>query len=84
MRKDVGRDVARDACGGAGEPADADHPLTAMFRDIRDELMSTLVYLLGNADDAQEAAQEAFLKCWRTRESVPDIQQMLARPMPQP
>ena len=74
MRKDVGRDLA----GVPGGPADAEHPLTAMFRDIRDELMSTLVYLLGNADDAQEAAQEAFLKCWRTRESVPDIQNLRA------
>jgi len=74
MRKDVGRELA----GEPGGPADAEHPLTAMFRDIRDELMSTLVYLLGNADDAQEAAQEAFLKCWRTRESVPDIQNLRA------
>ena len=74
MRKDVGTDLV----GEPGGPGDAEHPLTAMFRDIRDELMSTLVYLLGNADDAQEAAQEAFLKCWRTRESVPDIQNLRA------
>ncbi len=44
--------------------------LVAMFNQIRDELVSTLLYLLGNADDAQDAA-EAFLKCWQARASVP-------------
>ena len=46
-----------------------DDALVAMFNRIRDELVSTLLYLLGNADDAQDAAQEAFLKCWRARHS---------------
>ncbi len=73
----MGTDLPGDP-GGPGDRGGAEHALTAMFRDIRDELMSTLVYLLGNADDAQEAAQEAFLKCWRTRESVPDIQNLRA------
>jgi RNA polymerase sigma-70 factor (ECF subfamily) len=47
--------------------------LVALFNEIRDELVSTLLYMLGNADDAQDAAQEAFLKCWRARHSLPDI-----------
>lgn len=55
-----------------------DDALVSMFNQIRDELVSTLLYLLGNADDAQDAAQEAFLKCWRARSSVPDVQNLRA------
>jgi RNA polymerase sigma-70 factor (ECF subfamily) len=65
-----------------GPPGAADRPgddaLVAMFNQVRDELVSTLLYLLGNADDAQDAAQEAFLKCWRARASVPEVQNLRA------
>ncbi len=56
---------------GNGRPGD--DVLMATFNLCRDELVSTLLYLLGNQDDAQDAAQEAFLKCWRARQSVPDV-----------
>ena len=59
-----------------GRPGD--DTLVSTFNLVRDELVSTLLYLLGNADDAQDAAQEAFLKCWRARESVPDVQNLRA------
>jgi len=62
-----------DANGCEGDDA-----LVAMFNRIRDELVSTLVYLLGNADDAQDAAQEAFLKCWRVRHTLGDVQNLRA------
>jgi len=55
-----------------------DDVLVATFNQIRDELVSTLLYLLGNPDDAQDAAQEAFLKCWRARQSLPDVQNLRA------
>ncbi len=55
-----------------------DDTLVATFNQVRDELVSTLLYLLGNADDAQDAAQEAFLKCWRARQTVPDVQNLRA------
>jgi RNA polymerase sigma-70 factor (ECF subfamily) len=45
-------------------PADA---LVRAFNDLRDELISTLAYVLGNKEDAQDAAQEAFVKCWGAR-----------------
>ena len=66
----------REDCREAAHPAD--DTLVATFNLVRDELVSTLLYLLGNADDAQDAAQEAFLKCWRARESVPDVQNLRA------
>jgi len=62
--------------------ADALHPagdsLIDVFNGLRDELVSTLMYLLGNRDDAQDAAQEAFLKCWRARESMAAVQNLRA------
>jgi RNA polymerase sigma-70 factor (ECF subfamily) len=52
--------------------------LLCAFNALRDELVSTLMFLLGNRDDAQDAAQEAFLKCWRTRAGLPDVQNLRA------
>jgi RNA polymerase sigma-70 factor (ECF subfamily) len=41
--------------------------LVRAFNDLRDELLSTLVFVLGNQEDAKDAAQEAFVKCWNAR-----------------
>src|SRR5579872_4435742 len=48
------------------------------FNEVRAELVSTLYFLLGNHEDAQDAAQDAFLKCWRTRASLTDVRNMRA------
>jgi RNA polymerase sigma-70 factor (ECF subfamily) len=37
------------------------------FASIRTELLHTLTMLLGSPDDAQDALQETFLKCWKAR-----------------
>lgn len=60
-----------------GEPP-AEEPLVAAFNGCRDELVSTLAYMLGSRDTAQDAAQEAFLKCWRAKASLPDVQNLRA------
>ena len=52
--------------------------LLRAFNDMRDELVSTLMYMLGNRDDAQDAAQETFIKCWRTQNSLKDVQNLRA------
>lgn len=44
--------------------------MVRLFNDIRDELISTLLYVLGNRDDALDAAQEAFIKCWNARDQA--------------
>jgi len=52
--------------------------LVRAFNELRDELVSTLLYLLGNAEDAQDAAQDAFLKCWRAQEGLGEINNLRA------
>jgi len=46
------------------------------FNDCRAELVSTLYYMLGSRDDAQDVAQDAFIKCWRTRSTLADVRNM--------
>jgi len=48
------------------------------FNEVRAELVSTLFFLLGNYEDAQDAAQDAFLKCWRSRDGLVDVRNMRA------
>jgi RNA polymerase sigma-70 factor, ECF subfamily len=50
-----------------------DDRLVRTFNELRDELISTLVYVLGNREDARDAAQDAFIKCWNAREQLPQV-----------
>ena len=52
--------------------------LVRTFNELRDELISTLWFVLGNQEDAQDVAQEAFLRCWRTQESLPEVRNLKA------
>jgi RNA polymerase sigma-70 factor (ECF subfamily) len=67
----------RPTAGADGVQTPAQTLLRA-FNELRDELVSTLMFLLGNADDAQDAAQEAFLKCWRTQDSLKEVNNLRA------
>jgi len=55
-----------------------EHPIVLAFHELRDDLVSTLVFLLGNRDDAFDAAQDAFVKCWKARDTVADVQNLRA------
>ena len=48
------------------------------FARYQPELLGTLYYLVGNLDDARDALQEAFLKCWRHQEDLPQVQNLKA------
>jgi RNA polymerase sigma-70 factor, ECF subfamily len=52
--------------------------LLRTFNDLRDELVSTLSYILGNSEDAQDVAQDTFLRCWRSQEGLPDVHDLRA------
>ncbi len=39
--------------------------LAGLFARYQNELLGTLYYLVGNAEDARDALQETFIKCWR-------------------
>lgn len=47
--------------------------LLATFNQIRDELTSTLWFILGNKEDAHDIAQDAFLRCWKKQDDLPEV-----------
>src|SRR5262249_28438397 len=61
-----------------GPLMDTDEDFVRAFNAMRTELVSTLFFVLGNHDDAQDVAQEVFLKCWRTRTTLTDVKNMRA------
>lgn len=50
--------------------------LLETFDAARQELVSTLTYILGNREDAHDAAQETFLKCWKARHTLDEVQNL--------
>jgi RNA polymerase sigma-70 factor, ECF subfamily len=48
------------------------------FARWQDELLGTLYYLVGNREDARDALQETFVKCWRSRESLAEVENLKA------
>lgn len=48
-------------------PGRAEHPVVLCFQELHDRLAGTAFHVLGHPEDAREAVQEAFLKCWRRR-----------------
>jgi len=61
-----------------GVRMDTDDDFVRAFNGMRAELVSTLFFVLGNHDDAQDVAQEVFIKCWRTRDSLTDVKNLRA------
>ncbi len=59
-------------------PSPVERLLVETFEQIRDELVSTIAYVIGHRDDALDVAQEAFVKCWRAKETIPDVQNLRA------
>src|SRR5207244_5445027 len=47
--------------------------LVHSLNELKDELLSTLLFVLGNREDARDAVQDAFIKCWNAREQLPQV-----------
>lgn len=69
---------AAEGVSGLPDRLGPEEALVGLFHAVRDELLSTLMYLLGNREDAQDAAQEAFLKCWRHRHQIQGVRDLRA------
>jgi RNA polymerase sigma-70 factor (ECF subfamily) len=63
---------------GIDGPLPPEQALLRAFNELRDELVSTLLFMLGNREDAQDAAQDAFLKCWRNLDDLAKVQNLRA------
>src|SRR5438552_15257589 len=70
--------TAPDATALAASGVAMGEVLLRTFNEIRDELVSTLWYVLGNREDAQDIAQEAFLRCWRTQAGLLEVHNLKA------
>src|SRR5882672_11455781 len=70
-KHDVAVSIQADFSRNGQETSEARLVLT--FNELKDELISTLVFVLGNREDAKDAAQDAFIKCWNAREQLPQV-----------
>src|SRR5271167_4169222 len=52
--------------------------LLRAFAEARPDLLNALTMMLGSSDDAQDAVQDAFLKCWRKRDQVGGVYNLRA------
>lgn len=48
------------------------------FTEIQEEVVSALAGMLDNREDAHDAAQIAFLKCWQVRDALVNIKDVRA------
>jgi RNA polymerase sigma-70 factor (ECF subfamily) len=52
--------------------------LEEVFARYQDELLGMLYYVVGNAEDARDVLQDAFIKCWKHREELVGIDNLRA------
>jgi len=67
----------------AGKSQSAERPsrhgtLEEAFACYQSELVGLLYHMLGNAEDARDAYQETFVKCWRHRSQVESVENLKA------
>ncbi|MDO4586655.1 MAG: sigma-70 family RNA polymerase sigma factor [Planctomycetia bacterium] len=52
--------------------------LEELFRLYEKELLGTLFHILGNAEDARDALQEGFIRCWKYKDQLNEINNLRA------
>lgn len=64
--------------GGSAARTPAERKLEDVFTRFEPELLGTLQHLLGNADDARDALQDGFVRCWKKRDALDEIANLRA------
>jgi RNA polymerase sigma-70 factor (ECF subfamily) len=59
-------------------PSSDTERLEELFSRCQDELLGMLYYFLGSSEDARDALQESFIKCWRRRDLLGGIENLRA------
>ncbi|MCH5375289.1 MAG: RNA polymerase sigma factor, partial [Planctomycetes bacterium] len=62
----------------AAERSPCSHALEDAFSCYQAELLGMLYHLVGDFEDARDALQETFVKCWRHREKVAELDNLKA------
>jgi RNA polymerase sigma-70 factor (ECF subfamily) len=70
--------MGKAATAAARRPCPGGERFLQAFAATRGELVQTLARVLGSQEDAQDAAQEAFLKCWRARDRIGEVRNLRA------
>lgn len=60
------------------EATTSDNALSKAFLEAHHDLMGALFGVLGNWEDARDAAQTAFLKCWKVRHELENVRDLRA------
>ncbi len=62
---------------GMTEPSpDPGERLTALFHEVRSELVGLATFLVRSGVDPEEAVQETFIKCWRRRHELAEVRDL--------
>ena len=59
-------------------PSFPDDALEQAFACYQGELLGMLYHLVGHSEDARDALQETFIKCWRHRDKLGQVQNLKA------
>lgn len=78
MQADLGIVQTATTAVSATPGTDVGEALVRAFNEAKNELVGTLVYLLGSQEDAHDAAQETFMKCWRNLDELGQVQNLRA------
>ena len=70
--------MAVSSDGGDASSKASEQKLQDAFARCQDELLGTLYHLVGDREDACDALQDTFVKCWRNRHKVDEIENLKA------
>lgn len=71
--------MAESACNTEPAlPASPEDALETAFVSYQSELLGMLYHLVGHGEDARDALQETFVKCWRNRDKLGAVENLKA------